>query len=56
MQGGDLTYLKLSDDQASPELLTGVELLQYGETLAVNAERTGEFCGVMAMTKADIDS
>jgi hypothetical protein len=53
---GDLTYLKLSDDQGSPELLTGVELLQYGETLAVNAEKTAESCGVMAMTNTDIDS
>jgi hypothetical protein len=53
---GDLTYLKLSDDQGGPELLTGVDLLQYGETLAVNAEETGEFCGVMAMTDTNIGS
>jgi len=53
---GDLTYLKLSDDQGNPQLLTGVELLQYGETLAVNAEETGEFCGVMTLTDINIDS
>jgi hypothetical protein len=53
---GDLIYLKLSDDQGSPELLTGVDLIQYGETLAVDAEMTGEFCGVMAMTDKNVDS
>jgi len=53
---GDLTYLKLSDDRGNPQLLTGMELLQYGETLAVNAEKTGEFCGVMTTTNSNIDS
>ena len=53
---GDLIYLKLSDDQGSPELLTGVDLIQFGETLAVDSKTTGEFCGVMAVIDTSVDS
>jgi hypothetical protein len=53
---GDLTYLKLSEDHGNPELLTGTDLMQYGESLAVDGETTGEFCGVMSTTVKNIDS
>jgi hypothetical protein len=43
---GDLTYLRMSGDQRSTELLTGTALNLYGETLAVEAMHP-EFCGVL---------
>ena len=49
---GDLIYLRLMDVERSITPLAGQNLLSYGASLAVNENRSEQFCGVMKLEDA----